>query len=65
MRLVQDTSLAASAVSVLCVGQGHVPPIGRERNSRWFVLSSGWADLDGRAFVDYYCDKCKTKLDQK
>lgn len=58
MRLVKDRSLAASAVRVLCVGHGHIAPVGRERDSRWFTLSAGYADLDGRAFIDYYCDKC-------
>lgn len=62
MRLVKDNSLAGSAVRVLCVGAHHNEPVGRERNTRWFTLSEGYADLDGRAFVDYYCGKCAAKL---
>jgi len=46
-RLVQDRSTGANAVTVSCVRCN-----ARER------LSDVFADLNGEAFVDYYCEPC-------
>ena len=50
-RLVKDNSLAARAVSVPCIAEGHQGHI-------MVPLHMVHADLNGRAFVDYYCDVC-------
>lgn len=61
MKLVKDNSVGGWAVQVECVGRDH-EEIKRAKNvrwiSRWFTLAEGYADLDGREFVDYYCDDC-------
>lgn len=51
MRLVKDRNPGAFAVQVVCVGHEHM-------GKPMFTLAEGYADLDGRAFVDYYCDRC-------
>ena len=48
MRLVQDKSVGGYAIKVQCV-----------KCHNMFTLADGYADLDGEAFVDYYCAKCK------
>ena len=52
MRLVKDTSDGGRAIQVPCIGANHAKP------SRMFTLAEGYADLDGEAFVAYYCDEC-------
>lgn len=47
MRLVKDHSPGAYAVRVQCV-----------KCNRVVLLSDAYADADGRAFMDYYCDDC-------
>jgi len=51
VRLFKDWNPGAFAVSVPCVSEKH-------EGHRMFVLAYGFADLDGAAFKDYYCDKC-------
>jgi len=36
-----------------------------EQDSDTSTSGKAWADLDGTAFVDYYCDRCKEVLDFK
>lgn len=31
----------------------------------WLPLKEAWADLDGKPFVDYYCDFCTQELRTK
>lgn len=52
MKLCKDTSLAARAVTVSCV-----------KCSRRVRLSEVWADTEGKAFVDYYCEACAKSLE--
>lgn len=52
MKLVKDNNPGAYAVAVSCVHPSH------EGNTRRFTLADGYSDLDGKAFVDYYCDSC-------
>ena len=52
MRLSKDLSAGARSVSVTCVKCG--------RRTR---LSQCWSDVEGRAFVDYYCDTCSGQID--
>lgn len=52
MNLVKDKNPGAYAVSVRCVGKHHKSP------QRMVQLAYAYADTDGRAFVDYYCDDC-------
>lgn len=47
MRLVKDNSPGGHAVRVLCC-----------ERSTMFTLAEGYADLDGEAFVAYYCPTC-------
>jgi hypothetical protein len=60
MRLVKDTNHGAFAVRVVCVGPNHAAIDQQRRFPRgsMFTLAEGYADLDGKAFVDYYCDDC-------
>lgn len=64
MRLERDTSIAARNVSVRCVGKYHETnggahtPGGRSRPGRMVLLADTYFDLDGRAFLDYYCLAC-------
>lgn len=48
MRLCKDTTPGARNVRVLCVSC-----------EKMTLLSGVWADRDGAAFVDYYCDHCE------
>ena len=50
MRLVQDNSPGGHAVRVVCC-----------ECSTMFTLAEGYADLDGEAFVAYYCPRCVAK----
>lgn len=58
MRLVKDTNPGAYAVHVRCVGTNH----DKYSASRSFLLAKGYADLDGLAFLDYYCDACASEF---
>ncbi len=51
MKLVKDTSAGAYAVTIPCVHESHQGYV-------MVRLADAYADLEGRAFVDYYCDKC-------
>ena len=65
MKLVKDTNPGAFAVSVPCQGKRH-----RELNAKndipapsiMFTLAYGYSDIEGRAFQDYYCDKCAAEF---
>ena len=60
MRLVKDISPGAYAVRVPCIGKDHAAHRKTLKliPSVMFTLAEGYADLDGKAFVDYYCDAC-------
>lgn len=52
MKLVKDNSPGSWAVKVPCIHPQH------EGESRMFTLAEGWSDIEGKAFVDYYCLAC-------
>lgn len=65
MRLVKDNNPGAWAVSVRCIGQHHdINNAMRKypRKGGWFILAEGYSDLDGEAFVAYYCAECATEI---
>lgn len=65
MRLVKDSNPGAHAVRVVCRGKNHHVVDAERRFPRgpMFTLAEGYADLDGEAFIAYYCDDCVKKGD--
>lgn len=59
MRLIQDRSAGAQAVSVPCAAADH---IGRPPGNSMFTLSQGFADIDGPPFQAYFCGACARRL---
>jgi hypothetical protein len=55
VKLVKDTNPGAYAVQVRCIGKQH-------EGRPMFTLAEGYADLDGEAFIAYYCDSCANPL---
>lgn len=51
MKLAKDTSVGARSVQVNCV-------VCDKRG--WLI--NFWADTEGKAFKDYYCDSCAEYL---
>lgn len=61
MKLVKDKSVGAYAIQVPCVSPDHYANNAKRRYPRrgiMFTLAEGFFDIDGKAFVDYYCDDC-------
>lgn len=51
MRLIQCVSLTANNLRVRCVAC-----------NRWYDFNHVFADLNGAAFVDYYCGPCANEV---
>ena len=65
MKLVKDRNPGAYAIKVPCVGKHHATLNAKNdlpAPSIMFTLAEGYADIEGRAFQDYYCDKCAAEF---
>jgi hypothetical protein len=55
MKLVKLTGPEGSRGLVRCVGPNHQGIFG----TRMIPVADAYADLDGKAFVDFYCKACR------